>query len=312
MSTQTEVKKVLVTGATGFIGLRLLELLKKNDCNVRILSRNPYPGYESILCDFEKEKISPSALESVDTIFHIAGFAHDFRNNSKVESIYQKVNVNATIQLAKLAIKNDVKRFVFLSSVKAGGKPFSAKCMIESDQFEPESIYGKSKREAEIKLLELTCDSDMHVVIVRPALVYGPGMKGNLKLMLSGIKKGWFPPLPDIDNQRSMIHVDDLVQALMIVAQDKRANGEIFIATDGKPYSSREIYVSMCNVLGKPVPKWHIPVLLFDIAAKLNIKIRYKINKLLENEWYSSEKLESIGFKAKKSIRQMHEHETFI
>ena len=308
MSTEYEIKKVLVTGATGFIGLRLLDLLKKIDCEVRILSRNTYLDYDSIYCDFEKDKIPPSALESIDTIFHIAGFAHDFRHNSKIESIYNKVNFNATVKLAELAIQSDVRRFVFVSSVKAGGKAFSSQCMFETDQSEPEGIYGKSKRKAEIRLLELSQQSDMHIVIVRSSLAYGPGMKGNLKLMLSGIQKGWFPPLPNIDNHRSMIHVDDLVQALMIVVQDKRTNGQIYIATDGKSYSSREIYEAMCNVLGKPIPKWSVPKLFFNIAAKLNSRIRYKIDKLLDDEWYSSQKLESIGFKAKKSIEQMHEH----
>ena len=135
--------------------------------------------------------------------------------------------------------------------MKAGGKAVSGQCINESDQDEPEGIYGKSKREAEIKLLKIGKESGMHVSIIRPSLVYGPNVKGNLQLMLSGIKKGWFPPLPEIGNKRSMIHVDDLVRAILLVATDERANGEIFIATDSMPYSSREIYNTMCDVLEK-------------------------------------------------------------
>ena len=105
--------------------------------------------------------------------------------------------------------------------------------MTEEDQGEPEGIYGKTKREAELKLLEIGRQSDMQVMIVRPSLVSGPGVKGNLALMQRGIEQGWFPPLPETGNRRSMIHVVDLVEALLLVAKDRRANGGIFTATDG-------------------------------------------------------------------------------
>ena len=179
--------------------------------------------------------------------------------------------------------------------------------MTEVDQSKPKGVYGKTKREAEIKLLEIGQKSDMHVSIVRSSLVYGPGVKGNLRLMLSGIEKGWFPPLPETGNRRSMIHVDDLVRALMLVAEDERANGEIFIATDGEPHSSREIYEAMCAVLGKLVPWWSVPKLLFDITAIISPAVRYKIRKLLGDECYSTEKLKSLGFKVQRSLREMNE-----
>ncbi|MBT5466980.1 MAG: NAD-dependent epimerase/dehydratase family protein, partial [Candidatus Marinimicrobia bacterium] len=136
------------------------------------------------------------------------------------------------------------------------------------------------------------------VAIVRPALVYGPKVKGNLQLMCSGIEKGWFPPLPETGNRRSMIHVDDLVQALLLVAENSRANREIFIATDGKPHSSREIYEAMCRIVGKEVPHWSVPKFLFDLVGLMSPRIRYKVDKLLGDEYYSSEKLEALGFKA--------------
>jgi len=125
--------------------------------------------------------------------------------------------------------------------------------------------------------------------------------------MLAGIKKGWFPPLPETGNRRSMIHADDLVRAILLVAEDKRANGEIFIATDGTPHSSREIYSAMCSVTGKSIPKWSVPKALFDIASLLSPRIKYKINKLLGDECYSSVKLEELGFKAKKYLKGMNE-----
>jgi len=299
--------KYLVTGSTGFIGSRLLGLLSTIKCDVRLLARSKVNNYETVVCNLEQDRISKHALESVDTVFHLAGFAHDMQDPSKVEDLYRVINVDGTVELARLAVESGVTRFVFISSVKAGGGLASGKCINESDQNEPEGVYGKSKREAELKLLKIGKESDMHVSIIRPSLVYGPEVKGNLQLMLTGIKKGWFPPLPEMGNRRSMIHVDDLVRAILLVSEDERANGEVFIATDGMPHSSREIYNAMCNVEGKPIPKWSVPKFLFNLVATISPKIRYKVDKLLGDECYSSEKLEALGFKAQRTLKEMNE-----
>ena len=104
-----------------------------------------------------------------------------------------------------------------------------------------------------------------------------------------------------------MIHVDDLVRAILLVAKEKKANGEIFIATDGASYSSRDIYNAMCIVLGKSIPKWSVPKFLFDMASLISPRIKYKVNKLFDNECYSSKKLEKLGFKARKTLKDMNE-----
>jgi len=299
--------KYLVTGSTGFIGNRLLGLLKTINCDVRLLARSKVDNYETVVCNLGKDRISKHTLESIDIVFHLAGFAHDMQDPSKVKHLYHAVNVEATVELARLAVISGVKRFVFVSSVKAGGSPLSERCASESDQGNPEGVYGKSKREAELKLLKIGKESGMHISIIRPSLVYGPNVKGNLKLMLAGIKKGWFPPLPETGNWRSMVHVDDLVRAIFLVAKDDRANGEIFIATDGKPYSSREIYSTMCNIVGRPVPKWSMPNFLFNMIAIISLKIRYKVDKLLGDECYSSKGLEALGFKAQRTLKEMNE-----
>ena len=294
----------LITGSTGFIGRKLADII---DEEIRVLSREKHSDYDTIVCDLQSEVIPDQALNNVNTVFHLAGFAHDMRDASKIADLYYKVNVSATIQLANLAVKSGVKRFVFVSSVKAGGNPPLGTCANEKDQKNTEDVYGKTKREAELKLLEIGKESGMHVSIIRPSLVYGPDVKGNLQLMLSGIGKGWFPPLPETGNRRSMIHVDDLVRAILLVAEDKRANGEIFIATDGTPHSSRYIYNAMCSALDKSIPKWSVPKILFDMASLVNPRIKYKLNKLLGDECYSSAKLEALGFKAKKTLKDMNE-----
>ena len=296
--------KIFLTGGTGFIGERILFALNGE---VVILSRKKQRNYKTIVCDLQKEVIPDNALAGIDVVFHVAGFAHDLRDASDIEHLYRRVNIDATVKLAKMAIASGVKRFIFVSSVKAGGKSGSEIPENDMNHMHPKGTYGKTKREAEVKLLEIAKDSDMHVSIIRPSLVYGPDVKGNLKLMLSGIKNGWFPPLPETGNQRSMIHVDDLVRAIFLVAKDRRANGEIFIATDGVPRSTREIYNIMCDALGKSIPKWSIPISLFNLISLISPKIKYKVDKLFSDECYSSAKIEALGFRAKKSLKDMND-----
>jgi nucleoside-diphosphate-sugar epimerase len=300
------MNRVLVTGATGFIGSRLVNALLQNNSKVKILSRIKQYDLNTIVCDFENKLIPEGVCKDIDIVYHLAGFAHDLGDSSKLKRSYDNINVNSTTQLVNIAAKSAVKKFIFISSVKAGGQ-LNNKCTNEEDDNNPKGIYGKTKRIAELMVLKSGKESEMAVSIVRPSLVYGPNVKGNLKLMLSGVKRGWFPPLPEIGNKRSMIHVDDLVRAILLVAEDGRANGEIFIATDGAPYSSREIYNAMCGAIGKSIPKFSVPKKIFDLASLVSPRIKYKINKLLGDECYSSAKLEALGFKAKKTLKDMNE-----
>jgi len=291
-------KRILVTGGSGFVGSRLVTALHNRGAHLKMLVRtiNHDLCFDQVQCDLSQCDIPIDCLTGVSIIFHLAGFTHDFRDPKKVEKEYRRVNVDASIQLAKLAARGGVKRFVFVSSVKAGGTDLSE--VYESDNVPcvPEGVYGQTKREAELAILKIGSETGMHVSIIRPSLVYGLGVKGNLRLMISGIEKGWFPPLPDVSNRRSMIHVDDLVYALFLVAENNKANGEVFIATDGQVYSARELYETICIVMGKPIPQWSIPKCIFDFISLINPGIRYKIDKLLGDEWYSSGKLESLGF----------------
>ena len=182
--------KALVSGATGFIGSRLTVFLRHNKYDLRFLSRN-FQSEDTFECDLLTDSVPHDALSNIDTVFHLAGFAHDMRDTSEVKDLYYKLNVNATVQLANLAAKSGVKKFVFVSSVKAGGTSNLDKCADENDLSYFDDFYGETKREAELKLLEISKKSSMNVSIIRPSLVYGPKMKGNLRLMLVGIEKGW-------------------------------------------------------------------------------------------------------------------------
>ena len=138
--------KYLVTGSTGFVGSRLLGFLNTIKCDVRLLSRSEISDHETVLCSLGKDRIPGHTLESVDTVFHLAGFAHDMQDSSKVEDLYRVINVEATVELARLAIESGIKRFVFVSSFKAGGLPISEHCASEEEQNDPEGFYGKTKR----------------------------------------------------------------------------------------------------------------------------------------------------------------------
>ena len=305
--------KVLVTGATGFVGQRLVTyLLEQTDSSsIRVLSRNRHHLLETVECDLLAQQIPEQALDEIDTVFHLAGYAHDLGDADKVENRYRKVNVDATSRLTKLAELSGVQRFIFVSSVKAGGSARSGHCANEEEQLVPEGVYGRTKREAELELLKIVNRSDMHVSIIRPALVYGAGAKGNLKRMLRAIKAGWFPPLPETHNHRSMIHVDDLVSALLLVAVDKGSNGEIYIATDGEHYSSRQIYDLMRAGLGMTETRLKIPDALFRSIAWLGDRLggtfplnSYSYQKLLGDECYSSKKLHGLGFNPEHTFQQ--------
>ena len=271
------------------------------------MSRNQQPDFETIVCDLANDNIPINTMNGIDTVFHLAGYAHDVRYSPDEEHLYRKVNVDATVKIADLAELAGVRRFIYVSSVKAGGSSLNTECLTEDDQNKPIDIYGITKREAELSLLKLSKKSNMQITIIRPALVYGKNPKGNLQTLLSGVYKGWFPPITEIRNKRSMIHVDDLVRVLLLIAENENTNGEIYIATDGKTYSSREIYNIFCEILGKKVPGWAIPNFILNILASFSPILRFKINKLLSNECYSSEKLKSLGFRAKFTLKEMNE-----
>jgi UDP-glucose 4-epimerase len=303
------LQHVAVTGGTGFVGRRLVSALSEQRVNVRLLSRREGQSHDSVLCDLQTLNIPDAAFDGIDTVFHLAGYAHDLRDAREVEPLYRRLNVEASIRLAEMAAKSGVQRFIFVSSVKAGGSARAGGCASEQDQGAPEGIYGMTKREAEIQLLEIGKQSEMEVVIVRPTLVYGPNVKGNLRSMILAVGRGLFPPLPDTANRRSMIHVDDLVRVLQLVAEDERCSGEIYIAADGVNYSTRALYDAMRTAMNRRPMSLSVPMLLFTFAAKLGDLVgnwfpfdSYKLNKLLGDDCYSAAKLFGLGFKPQHTL----------
>jgi nucleoside-diphosphate-sugar epimerase len=177
------------------------------------------------------------------------------------------VNAEGTFRLLDAAVTAGVERFIFLSSVKAAGDP-GPRCVDEHWDVPPETPYGRAKRAAETRGLAVGLETGLHTVNLRPALVYGPGMQANLMRLIEAVRRGWCPPLPETGNRRSLVHVDDVVQAVLLAAAHPAARGQTYLVTDGRPYSGRELYLIIRQALGWSAPRWTAPAgMLYGTAT---------------------------------------------
>ena len=306
------MKTVLLTGSNGFIGQVLSQRLQESAINVKNLVRNnAIEMPNKIFLDLTKHwKINP--CEGVDTVFHLAGKAHALAEVFQDSLEYQQINTQATQKLLEAAQQAGVKRFIFFSSVKAVGD--SELIQNETSQLPADTPYGQSKYAAEHLVLQ--GGYVPHPVVIRPCMVYGNSKKGNLPKMINALVRGFFPPLPDVHNHRSMVHVEDVVQAALLVAKSPKAAGQIYIVSDGQDYSSRQLYELICKALNKSVSPFSVPLVVLNFLAKLGDLIGKLLarrfifdsdtqQKLLGSARYSSKKIENeLGFKAKYSLQQ--------
>lgn len=257
----------LVTGASGFVGRALCRRLQKTG-RVRALQRRAAQGpwEEAVLADLASPCELAPALDRVDTVFHLAGKTEDSIAVLSDAEAFHRVNFEGTKRLFEAASASGVKRFVYASSVKAMGVAVTG-AADERTADRPTTPYGISKRAAESFVL--AGPGVPHVSAVRASPVYGAGSKGNLALMIRTMARGAFPPLPDTGNTRSMVHVEDLVTALILCAEREEANRRVFVVTDGRPYSTREMYEWVCEALGRKPPRWSVPAWVFRCAGKL-------------------------------------------
>jgi nucleoside-diphosphate-sugar epimerase len=305
--------KALVTGASGFIGRELCKVLQSEGVFVRVLLRSNVEGpwSEVVLGDLIGT-LSDDCVREIDTVIHLAGKAHAMHENRQDEEEYYRINTEGTRSLLKAAKQAGVKGFIYFSSVKAVGDVDGV--MDESVSAEADTPYGRSKWASEKLVLE--GGYVPHPVVIRPSMVYGNTEKGNLPRMIRAIRAGKFPPLPETHNRRSMVHVDDVVKAAILAAKHADATGKTYIVTDGNSYSTRQMYVWICEALHKPTPAWHFPLAMLKLMARVGDFIgslrgsRFifdsdALQKLTGSAFYSSEKIErELGFKASRSLRE--------
>lgn len=259
-----------VTGATGFIGQPLVDRLLASGAAVRCLRRlgSPAPlpaGASPAIADLLDSEALSSAVSGCDTILHLAGKAHALGPVRDEE--FRRVNVDGTAALISAAERTGVRTFVYVSSVKAMGEGGN-ECLDETALATPASPYGISKLEAERLVLEAGARSGMRTTILRLPLVYGPGLKGNLRSMLDAVRNGSFPPPPRVRNRRSLTSTEDVVSALLLAAGNPAAARRTYIVTDGVTYSTRDIYDAMRTALGLSPTRWAVPLWALRGAAR--------------------------------------------
>lgn len=277
--------KVLVTGASGFVGRALVEELLSRGFSVRAVYRSSYSNTvhskalktlskqkkceydEFFLNEINEDTNWDGAFDYIDVVIHLAARVHvmDETATNSLEA-FRKVNVAGTKKLFELAANSKVRRFVFLSSIKVNGEhtvtPFS-----ELDEAKPLDAYGVSKWEAEQVLQDLFSKVNMGLTIIRPPLIYGFGVKGNFEKMISAIKAQIPLPLANINNKRSLIGIDNLTDVLIFCAMNTKADGQTYLVSDGEDVSTPNLIKAVAMAMGAPVRIFSCPLILLKIIA---------------------------------------------
>ena len=258
--------RVLLTGASGFVG-RAVQARLLNDgvhelcCAQRQLPASPVAGAEFYLApSLGPDADWSQALLGVDALIHCAARVHVMNEQAADPlSEFRRVNVDGTLRLARQAVEAGIRRLVFVSSIKVNGEQTRPGEAFGADD-EPHACdpYGISKREAEEGLLALGAETGLEVVIVRPPLIYGPGVKANFLSMMRWLNRGVPLPFGAIDNRRSLVALDNLVDLLVLCLSHPAASGQRFLVSDGEDLSTTELLRRLGQALGRPA--WLLPV----------------------------------------------------
>ncbi|WP_374088821.1 UDP-glucose 4-epimerase family protein [Methylomicrobium lacus] len=268
---------ILVTGANGFVGsalLRRLEAEQKFSVRAavrRLAGLERKEGVDWIETgDLAEPADWRTALQGIDAVVHLAARVHVMRDTATDPlAEFRKANAEGTLNLARQALEAGVKRFIFISSIKVNGEATSPGRPYRADDIPaPEDAYGISKREAEDGLRELCLNSTMEFVIIRPPLVYGPGVKGNFFSMMRWLDKGVPLPLAAIQNRRSLVAVDNLIDLILVCIEHPLAANQIFLASDGEDLSTPELLSKTASALGKRARLLPVPPGLLNFAAR--------------------------------------------
>jgi len=306
--------RILVSGGRGFIGRRLVMALRADGLAPRVLTRGQ-PGVDEVYGDLADQAALDLACSGITTVFHCAGHAHAFGAlGAEEEARHWQVNFEGSRALAEAAGRAGVASFVFLSSVKAVGDPGEG-CADEDWPVQPESAYGRAKRAAEAAVLAAGERHGMRVTVLRPAMVFGAGGRGNLERMASLVRRGLFPPLPETGNRRSLVHVSDLVAAMRLVAADARAAGRTYIVAHPVTPSGRGLYDALRQSLGMPPVGWSVPRTVLNTLARCGDAVEgltrrrvpldsEALDRLLGSACYSPARIEAeLGWRARMELQ---------
>ena len=263
-----KIMKVLITGGNGFVGSALLQHLSQSSLEVSSICRrdidDPQSIEQHIVEDLTVLDDWSALLQSVDAVVHCAGVAHAAAS----EAEFNAINVELTLRLAKACVEAGVKRFVFLSSLKALGETTSTAQPFNSEtSAKPQDAYGRSKLQAEQKLYQLAECNCLELVIIRPPLVYGPGVKANFQRLLQ--LSNWPLPFAAIKNRRDMVSVYNLCDLIVRCIDHPAAKNQTFLVSDGKAYSLANLLRAMSAAQGKRSWLWPVPAPWLRACLKL-------------------------------------------
>jgi len=264
--------KIMLTGASGFVGSRLKgALVSAASIQVVAAVRKGQADDCFAIGDIGGSTNFSEALVGVDAVIHAAARAHIMRDETDNPlAEYRKVNVDGTVNLARQAVAAGVKRFIFISSIKVNGETtVNGRAFGADDKPAPEDAYGLSKLEAERGLTDIAAETGMEVVILRPPLVYGPGVKGNFASMIKLVEKGLPLPLGAIHNKRSLIGIDNLVDLIIRCIDHPAAANQVFLAGEGEDLSTTELLRGVGQAMGKPARLIPVPAGLLQFGAML-------------------------------------------
>lgn len=269
--------KILLTGSTGFVGSVIIEQFKSSDsqlCPVVRHIKDDSPQDAIEVGDIDGNTDYSDALSEVDVVLHIAARAHIMKDESNDPlAEYRKVNVEGSENLARQAAAAGVKRFVFISSVKVSGESTTVKSpYTELMQPAPEDAYGQSKYEAEGVLKQVAVDTGMEIVIIRPPLVYGAGVKANFLSLLKLSALSIPLPFGAINNNRSMVYVENLIDFIFRCIDHPKAADQTFLVSDGEDLSLKSLITYIRKAMGKSALLLPVPVGLFKLMGKLTGK----------------------------------------
>lgn len=266
------MNNILITGYSGFVGSHLLGAFESLD-NINLLGRSDAPQCHKYLkASIDSTSDYSAVLECVDVVVHAAARVHVTANST--ENILEKfraVNASGTLNLAKQAVAAGVKRFVFVSSIKVNGEStINNRLFSATDNPNPEDPYGVSKAEAEKLLFALARETGLEVVIIRPPLVYGEGVKANFASLMRLVGKGLPLPFGAINrNRRSLVSVYNLVDLIKVCMEHPKAAGQVFLVSDDRDISTAAMVAMMAKVQDKPNLSIPIPCWCFKMVGKL-------------------------------------------